>query len=102
MSCIDKLEQLLKEAGVPCEVKDCYGGRQVVVQIGEERGDIIDAICSEFSYGHDEGLLEIMGGLTEEEEKWDSVKGYLTPEEVAKRFIYCYRKGTTVYEESTN
>lgn len=99
MSCIDKLEQLLKEAGVPCEVKDCYRGRQVVVQV---HNDVVDAICSEYSYGHDEGLLEIMGGLTEEEEKWDSVKGYLTPEEVAKRFIYCYRKGTTVYEESTN
>lgn len=97
MSCIDKLEQLLKDAGVPCEVKDCYGGRQVVVQTGE---DIVDAICSEFSYGHDEGLLEIMGGLTEEEARWDSVKGYLTPEEVAQRFIYCYRKGTTVYEEN--
>jgi hypothetical protein len=99
MSCIDKLEQLLKEAGVPCEVKDCYGGRQVVVQV---RNDVVDAICSEYSYGHDEGLLEIMGGLTEEEERWDSVKGYLTPEEVAKRFIYCYRKGTTIYEEDTN
>ena len=99
MSCIDKLEQLLKEAGVPCEVKDCYRGRQVVVQVNN---DAIDAICSEFSYGHDEGLLEIMGGLTEEEGKWDSVKGYLTPEEVAKRFIYCYRKGTTVYEENAN
>ena len=102
MNCIDELEQLLKEAEVPCEVRDCCGGRQIVVQIGEDHRNIIDAIYSKFSYGYDEGLLEIMGGLTKEEEEIDSVKGYLTPEEVAERFIYCYRKGTTIYERRTN
>ena len=37
------------------------------------------------SYGYKDGLIEIMGLLTEEEREQDDVVGYLTPEEVFRR-----------------
>ena len=39
------------------------------------------------------------GGLTEEEEEYDSVLGYLTAEEVFKRFKYCWEHQTSAYRE---
>ena len=44
-------------------------------------------------------MLEIMGALTKEEMELDSVLGWLMPEEVAKRFEYCYRNNTGTYRE---
>ena len=43
-----------------------------------------DAICQRGSYGHERGLLEIYGELIVEEDG-DSVKGYLTADDVIKR-----------------
>ena len=40
-----------------------------------------------------------MGALTEEEMKNDDVLGFLTAEEVFKRFKYCYENNTNVYVE---
>ena len=49
----------------------------------------VDRICSvilhNYSYGNEKGLLEIMGLLTDDEYEHDTVKGYLTAEEVFKR-----------------
>jgi hypothetical protein len=45
----------------------------------------MDAIEHYASYGRSEDLLEIMGLLTSEEEGYDSVKGYLTAEDVFQR-----------------
>lgn len=93
-----ELEKLLEEAGVPYtfEKSQFLHGGQIVVNIGERN---VDAICKYGSYGSEEGLLEIMGGLTEEEHRKDFVLGFLTPEEVAKRFIYCYKNKTTVFRQ---
>lgn len=90
------LEELLKEEENPYtfEKSQFFHGGQIVVNIGARK---IDAICKDGSYGSAEGLLEIMGGLTEEEHRKDFVLGFLTPEEVAKRFIYCYKNKTTVF-----
>jgi hypothetical protein len=56
---------------------------------GVIRGAGVDSICSviesPMSYGHEEDLLELSGLLTEEEYKNDSVKGYMTAEEVYSR-----------------
>ena len=41
-----------------------------------------------------------MGGLTEEEEEFDSVLGWLSSEEVFKRFKYCYEHNTKVYKDN--
>lgn len=90
--CIEKLAALLDSANIPYTREPMWGGEQIRV------GGLCDAVCHRFSYGHEENLLEIMGALTEQESEEDSVKGHLTPEEVAKRFAYCYRHNTSVYE----
>ena len=46
-------------------------------------------------------MLEIIGGVTEEEEVIDGVVGYLTAEEVFERFKYCYEHNTATYGERT-
>jgi hypothetical protein len=50
---------------------------------------ICDAVCHSGSYGHEEGLLEIMG-LTHND---DSVEGWLTSEEVFDRIFEDWSKG---------
>ena len=60
----------------------------------------IDVIEYYGSHGYEEDLLEIMGGLTkEEEEQHGSVLGWLTAEEAFKRFKYCYEHNTSVYKK---
>lgn len=92
-TCINRLAQLLDEAKVPYTRNPIWGGEQIRI------GTLCDAVCHNFSYGNEDDLLEIMGGLTEEEAESDSVLGCLTPEEVAKRFEYCYRNNTEIYRE---
>lgn len=92
-SCINKLAKLLDEAGVPYIRNPIWGGEKIRI------GALCDAVYHNFSYGNENDLLEIMGGLTEEEAEEDSVLGYLTPEEVAERFEYCYRNNTDTYCE---
>ena len=91
--CIEKLAKLLDESGVPYTRNPIWDGEQIRI------GVLCDAVCHNFSYGNEDDLLEIMGGLTEEEAENNSVLGHLTPEEVAKRFKYCYRNNTSVYRE---
>ena len=43
-----------------------------------------DAICHDFSYGHEKGLLEIMGSLVKENHS-DVVEGFLTADDIIKR-----------------
>lgn len=95
-----KLERLLKEAGVPCILNSMFDGYQLLIPDKDAGKDCLcDAIQHFGSYGHDEDLLEIMGGLTEDENEDDSVLGYLTAEEVFKRFKYCYENNTNIYKE---
>lgn len=85
---IERLRQMLVKAEIPFEWND-------------ERHELIDwrqiaypcsghyRVCSVVqgmgTYGNNENLLEIMGLLTPEEERCDSVVGYLTAEEVFER-----------------
>ena len=91
--CIEKLAKLLDEAGVPYERYSIWNGGQIRI------GALCDAVCHNFSYGNEDDLLEIMGAVTEEEGEISLVKGWLSPEEVAKRFIYCYKHNTDIYRE---
>lgn len=92
--CIDKLAKLLDEVKVPYTRNPIWDGEQIRI------GTLCDAVCHNFSYGNEDDLLEIMGAVTEEEAEDNSgVLGYLTPEEVAKRFEYCYRNNTDTYCE---
>ena len=91
---IDKLIGYLAAAKIPFELHKCWDGWQVAI---EEIG--VDALCHGHSYGHEQGLLEIMGGLTKEESEWDVIVGWLNAEEVAKRFIWCWEHQTDIYEK---
>lgn len=92
-NCIEKLAKLLDKADVPYERRPMWGGEQIRI------GNLCDAVCCDFSYGNEDGLLEIMGAVTEEEGEHGGVLGFLTPEEVAKRFVYCYKYNTDIYHE---
>ena len=82
MSEMEKLINMLKENNIPFEIDSCWGTPQV--RYPSKANCICDAICHHFSYGHEDGLLEIMG-LVDEEEMGDNVEGYLTAEDVFKR-----------------
>ena len=88
---IFKLKKMLEEAGIPFEFfnrsNGNFEGYQIIYRHQTEQLD--DFACSiiqgDISYGGNKNLLEIMGLLTEEEKKQDSVIGFLTAEEVFKR-----------------
>ena len=88
---INKLANLLDEAKIPYDMDELFGGWQISYPNNKDR--ISDVICHAFSYGHEEGLLEMMG-LVDEDEVGDSVEGFLTAEEVFERWQnhYCLAK----------
>lgn len=111
---IFKLKEMLEEEGIPFTFTDDFFGAKKKLEenpslslIYREQypayqirlGNLADVIEHCYSYGEGNDQLEIMGGLTEEEEKYDRVLGCLTAEEVFKRFKYCWEHQTSVYKE---
>lgn len=115
-----KLKTMLEEANIPFTFTDDFWN---VKKLGERikndpyfvelfrnkypayqirLGDLADVIQHDGSYGNGQDLLEIMGGLTEKEKEEDNVLGYLTAEEVFKRFKYCYEHKTSTYKENSD
>lgn len=109
-----KLKKMLEEANIPFTFTDDFWGvkkwvksDEDIVQIYREQypayqirlGAFADVVEHYGSHGEEKDLLEIMGGLTEEEMAYDEVLGYLTAEEVFKRFKYCWEHQTSVYKE---
>ena len=101
---IFRLKEMLEEANIPFKwifrnsMHD--EGYQIIIYSKDGITRLCD--CIEFfgSYSDEEDKLEIMGGLTEEEENEnDSVLGWLTAEEVFKRFKYCYENNTDKYKD---
>lgn len=80
-----KLRDLLKEANIPFRMREIHDGLQIIYPDVEIEDAECDAALHGFSYGHELGLLEIMGLLTDDEEENDSVLGNLTAEEVYNR-----------------
>ena len=78
-----RLASMLQAADIPFEIRPLYEGYQICYPSINNRTS--DAVCHGFSYGHETGLLEIMG-LVNEEEVGDSVEGWLTAEEVFERW----------------
>ena len=100
---IFRLKKMLEEANIPFkwDANNFMRGGNYQIIIYSRDGTIRLCDCIEFcgSYGNEEDKLEIMGGLTEEENENDSVLGWLTAEEVFKRFKYCYENNTDKYKE---
>lgn len=75
-------------------------GWQIIVY-ENQKTDTPDILCDVIqntnSYGEEKDLLEIMGGMTEDELKQNDVLGYLTAGEVFKRIKYCYENNTRIY-----
>lgn len=72
----DKLAKGLIEKGIAFEYHKCCDGIQIYCSNGW------DAICHSDSYGHERGLLEIMGTIVRVD---DDVEGWLTAEEILQR-----------------
>lgn len=60
-------------------------------KVFDDEKRIISIVQGYGTYGEEDDLLEIMGLLTEEEEKIDSVTGYLTAEDVFNRIIKYFK-----------
>ena len=97
---IKKLDKLLTEANIPHYflAEDDENRYQIayygpsgrpIPKPGTVMGIGIEAVCSAIqnagSYGNEKDLIEICGLLTDEELEEDSVKGYLTAEDVFNR-----------------
>lgn len=94
---IIKLHKMLKKANIPHIFKKYLKGYQIIVI--EDNMRLFDCVINMISYGHEKGLLEIYGALTEKEYEEDDVVGYLNAKDVFKRFEYCYRNNTCIYVE---
>lgn len=78
-----ELDKMLNDAEIPHTLERFVDGWQVCYPNQEKI--VADAIEHYGSYGSSENLLEIMGLLTPEEAKHDSVLGHLTAENVFER-----------------
>lgn len=76
---IVKLGAGLMERGLNFSVKGYSQGAILIPEDGSW-----DAICHIGSYGHEQGLLEVMGKAVCREE-YDSVEGWLTAETILQR-----------------
>lgn len=83
-----RLELYLQETKIPYRM-DYVLEMPSVRYYGHGNKLICDAICHSGSYGHEDGLLEIMG-LTRNN---DSVEGWLTSREVFYRIREDWNKG---------
>ena len=90
------LDKLLDYANIPHETKRLFDGWQIIYpKDGACR--ICDAIEHFGSYGSEQDLLEIMGLISDEEEKYDSIVGFLTANDVFERIKNHYESnGGTV------
>lgn len=73
---MDKLEKGLIQKGLEYTRKPLYDGAQIIC------GNW-DAFCHRYSYGHEDGLLEIMGDIVRC--GYDCVEGCMTAEEILER-----------------
>lgn len=95
LSELDKLEKYLKTAEILYERVDEDSFHQIRVYHTEGRTSgkkfvqDWDAICHPGSYGYENGLIEVMGSISENGE--NDVEGYLTADEIINRI-----KGTNL------
>lgn len=90
---IRKLMRMLSDYDIPYSAHDMFDGIQVIYPETETSQAVVCSVIEHFgSYGSQLDLLEIMGLLTEEELKHDSVKGGMTAKEVFERIYTHYQE----------
>lgn len=97
-----RLKEMLEKTNIGFKFNELFDGYHI--EIEKINTDIvhISGIEHKYSYGNEKDLLEICGGLTEEEKKDDGVLGYLTAEEVFERIMYCYENNTNTYVKTSD
>lgn len=80
---INKLVHYLADKEMNYELHETFNG-YIVIVYDEEGERSWDAICHDGSYGHELGLLEVMG-QTVVRDTYDTVEGYLTANDIIKR-----------------
>lgn len=81
---VDKLIAMLETTNIPFEITENNGRPQVWYP--NQAQAVCDAICHWGSYGHEKGLIEIMGLVQGD----DTVEGNLTAQEVFNRIQQHY------------
>lgn len=81
---MDLLEEYLRKKEKPYKRWDMDGDEQIIVY-DEDGYRLWDAVCTKYSYGHERGLLEIMGNIVNKKRVGDSVEGWLTAQDVIDR-----------------
>lgn len=77
---IERLVKMLEVVSIPFELTDdVEGNSNNQIWYPNHDKSVCDVICHKYSYGGNDGYLEIMG-LSENDE--DDVEGWLTAEEV--------------------
>ena len=71
---------------IPFEIAEYWDGLLIGYPTLKQEERVSDAVCHSGSYGRHDGLLEMMGLLTEEELAEDGVLGWLTAEQVFERW----------------
>lgn len=83
---IGKLLEMLADTDILHSFRRIFDGWQIGYPCLPGDDDCVCSVVEHFfSYGHEEDLLEINGLLTDEEQEYDSVVGYLTAEDVFQR-----------------
>ena len=86
-----KPHMMLLEKEIPHDIRrDCDGWHISYPCTGLDR--VLSAVEFKGTYGAEKDLIEIMGLLTPEELLMDSIKGYLTAEEVFNRIKEHYEE----------
>jgi hypothetical protein len=86
-----ELAEKLDELKIPYKKRNLFG---CVDQLVFEWGDGSDIVCYIGSYGHEQGLFEVMGKdlMTKEELERDSVAGNIKMEDAVARIKKAYEK----------
>lgn len=88
---IYKLSLMLEEAMINYICVPHIDGFHILC-MDENDEQICSIIEHRFSYGHEGDKLEIMGLLTEQEQKYDDVRGWMTAKEVVERIRQYFKE----------
>ena len=86
-----ELASKLDELGIPYKKRNLFG---CIDQLKFEWGDGPDIVCHIGSYGHEQGLFEVMGDelMTAEERERDSVAGFIHMDDAVQRIKKAYEQ----------